>query len=130
MNNMLNLYSQVLLEDGSHVTLEFNPDKCKIPSPLHEGQEVYVIQKGYYKDKDIEADIVDIYTEPIGHPVMSLQSDGITPLHITRLTSNGVPPVQAGIRARENGYVFDLLCNPIRQQKGTVCFYRVNTNKE
>lgn len=122
---MVKIYSRVLLEDGSHVTLDFNPSNCVIPNCLKEGQEVEVVQIGFYSDADIDADIVSIHKVGSLYTLLDFQNDGITPLHITRECRNGVSPVQSGVRAKERGYTFDFAAKPLRIQKGVVGYFTV-----
>lgn len=118
---LMKLFSQILLEDGSHVTLDFNPGKCVIPSPLKEGEEVTVVVRGNYHDAEIDAEIVSIYRKGSMFSCMDYQPDERTPLHITR-RADGVKPVVAGIRARERRR------NIVRADRktkyiGTVCYF-------
>lgn len=125
---MKKIYSRVLMEDGSHITLDFNPGQCEIPYPFVEGETVTVVQIGHYSDDDIDADIVTV-RDANGYVIKFHQTDGLTPLHITRECRNSVSPVQAGVRAREKGYVFDYADDQTRVSCGIVGYYYSKLDK-
>ncbi len=95
---LLKIYSGFFLNDGRHITWEFNPGKCDLPKGVAEGQEVDVAVVGSYTDEEIVALQVELI---INGEVITHQPGGI-PLHIT-IEANGVPPVEAGLRIKKFG---------------------------
>jgi hypothetical protein len=95
---MTKIYS-AFFAGNLHCTWEFNPGKCTLP--CEENAEVTLVVIGEYADDDIACDIVEAHL-PNGD-VLTTQQSG-TLLHMTTRVSNGVSPVQSGIRATKNGY--------------------------
>jgi len=95
----IKLYAGFFLNNGEHITWEFAPGKCKLPKGVSKGDNVKFNMIGFYMDEQVYCTIVEVY---IGGERYTHQPGG-TLLHITHL-SDGVPPVEAGIRATANGY--------------------------
>ena len=101
------------MEDGSHVTWDFNPGKCELPEGIKEGDEVVVVYHGKYHDDDVDADVVSVFVNgSCRHPLQYQPNSGYR-LHITREVRNGFSPVIAGQRIKENGFTFDALCENV-----------------
>ena len=67
------------------------------------GSKVQVKIIGTYKDKNMEYDVVNILTT-VGteESIYTTQADGTTPLHITKMTSEGISPMMTGKHAKEH----------------------------
>ena len=95
----IKIYSGFFLSDGRHITWEFNPGKCDLPKGVAEAESVDVVVVGSYKDEEVQALQVEVVLP--GGKVLTHQPGG-TPLHIT-IATNGVPPVESGIRIKKFG---------------------------
>ena len=96
---MVKVFSAFFLEDGRHITWDFNPGKCVLPEGMEEGAEVEVVVVGSYVDEEVQALQVEVVTAD--GEVLTHQPGG-TPLHIT-VAVNGVPPMESGVRIKEFG---------------------------
>ena len=92
-------YRDPLTGENRHTTWEFGFD-CELPEGVSEGDEVELEIVGGYEDDDISCLIVHLW---IGERVFTHQPSEMI-LHVTMRTSNGISPVQSGIRAMKNGW--------------------------
>lgn len=101
----IKLFAQVSMVDGSHVTLNFNPESKfsegpRIPEEFNKG--VKVVKVGEFANENMKYDVVKL---EVDGKVYMTQPDG-TPYHITRYvnTEKGVKPFMAGQHARSGAY--------------------------
>ncbi len=95
-----NIFSQFVLEDGSHITYDFNPGNCILPVP--EGTRVRAIVVGYYEDNNVGCYIYNVIL--LDGTVIETQPNG-TLLHSTYYTDSNTSPVESGKRATKKGYI-------------------------
>ena len=97
--NKINVFSQFMLEDGSHITYDFNPGKCILPIP--EGATAKAIAVGYYEDNNVGCYIYNVILKD--GTIIKTQPSGIL-LHSTYFTDGKTSPAESGARATKLGY--------------------------
>lgn len=101
----ISVYRQVEMGDGSHVTLNFNPEGKYSLGPqteLVDGTKVKVVKIGEFESDSMRYDVVKVVAD--GKEYYS-QNDG-TPYHITRYVNSekGIKPFMTGKHAKTGAY--------------------------
>lgn len=91
----MKIYSGIFLEDGSHVTFDFNPGEPSLPNGVEEGDVAVIEVVGEYSDDLVSCEIVEV-------DGLRTQCSKNTLLHITTWLADGVKAFQSGLRATKN----------------------------
>ena len=89
--------------DNHHVTSDFHPGACMLPEGIDENDRLLAFVIGEYLDEQVHSLIVEVRGFDNADGICLRYQETGTPLHVT-LRSDGVSPVQGGIRPRTNGY--------------------------